>query len=316
MRNLETRNFNLGSRDMELGLKNALVERGLAYETVDSYQSHISQFVTHLKSEGVKDLRSIKIDHVKGFADTLHEKIDAGALSHSSAATVLSAINSAMSTARQDNQVKVTPKEAGLPGRNGIATVDSSIPTSKHQYACSIVSERLSAQLDMQRALGLRFKESSLINARGALSMAERTNSVTISLGTKGGKNRTINSLSLRQIETLRTAANIQSRDRSMIPNGQSWAQYQNNAYQEIKNTGLKFHGERHTFANDKYEKLTGVKSPIRAGVTHGKSHIQYIAKEKGISYQAAKEFDINARLQISHELGHGRTSITNAYLG
>jgi hypothetical protein len=63
-------------------------------------------------------------------------------------------------------------------------------------------------------------------------------------------------------------------------------------------------HGLRHAYAQNRYEELTGWKSPAGGG-PHSKS----LTLEQ-------REFDRQARLTISRELGHERTAVTNAYLG
>ena len=58
-----------------------------------------------------------------------------------------------------------------------------------------------------------------------------------------------------------------------------------------------------------------GIKSLIEAHISHGKSHISYIANQLCIEKEKATELDREARLMISHELGHCRIAITNNYL-
>ncbi|MBE4219096.1 integrase, partial [Vibrio parahaemolyticus] len=76
-------------------------------------------------------------------------------------------------------------REAGLPTRTGIATQDHSATLNAHQNALQSVSERLGGQLDLQRELGLRLKESCLLDARQALNQALTQQSVHIKQGTK-----------------------------------------------------------------------------------------------------------------------------------
>ncbi|MBC7002732.1 integrase domain-containing protein [Photobacterium sp. BZF1] len=317
MRNLNTPNFNLGNRRMDLALKNALIELGQSYKSVATNHGHIKQFTSYLfKEHGIRQLAKIEHGHVAAYANVLVERYDQGEISASTAQNALSAINSAMSQARQDEVCRVTGKEAGLPGRTFVATKDKSVDDDKHMAIKAKVSERLASQLDLQRTLGLRFKESCLINANNILKQAKSHGTVRIIDGTKGGRPREVPITSPNQMEALKVAAQIQGEDKSMIPPSMTFKDYREAANNEIRGKMAGFHGERHTYANDRYEKLSGLPSPVRAGIEHGKAHHQYISQQLSISISEAKALDHAVRLQISNELGHGRIDVTNSYLG
>ena len=160
-------------------------------------------------------------------------------------------------------------------------------------------------------------KESCLINARSVLNQAEKSGVIQITAGTKGGRPREVRITSEKQINALRDAAILQQKDRSMVPAEQSLKSYINSCYKQLEVTVMSgFHGERHHYANSRYEQITGVKSPVEAGVKHGSSHINYIAEKRNITTEKAKSLDQNARSRIAEELGHSRISITNSYLG
>lgn len=318
MRNLDARNFNLGNRNMVLALKNSLIEAEYGKGTIASYTSHCRKFVAFLQTEhGIKTLNQIERSHVQSFAEHLNERHENGTLSTASPSSILSGVNSAMGIARQDEKCHVDPvREAGLPSRTHIAIVDRSASQADHDDSKSAISTRLAAQLDLQREIGLRFKESCLIDAGKTLRDAETTGKIKICTGTKGGRNRFVPITSRSQIDALREAANIQGTEKSLVPENQSWAQYQNQSYREITQTKIDgFHSERHHYANSRYESITGVKSPVQSGVEH-KKHIEHIAKELGITRQKAAQVDREARITVSRELGHSRVSITNNYLG
>jgi len=63
-------------------------------------------------------------------------------------------------------------------------------------------------------------------------------------------------------------------------------------------------HGLRHAYAQQRYEELTGWKSPI-AGGPSSKS----LTREQ-------RDQDHQARLVISREMGHEREQVTAIYLG
>jgi len=65
-----------------------------------------------------------------------------------------------------------------------------------------------------------------------------------------------------------------------------------------------KLHGLRHGYAQRRYKQLTGWNCSARGGPVS-----KTLRPEQ-------RELDQEVRLTISHELGHGRESITAVYLG
>ena len=312
-----SRNFGLQSRDMASAGRNALKEGMQSHSSIATMTDRFNQFAAYMKADhGISDMRLIERDHVMQYGERLLERFESNAISAATAQNYLSAVNRVMEIARGDRAVHVAPvKEAGLPERSGIATHSKAVSPEQHATVVDTVSDRLGSQIELQRELGLRFEESCKINAERALEQAERTGYVTITDGTKGGLSREVPITHDVQIRALQTAAAIQNGERSMIPHYQSYAAYRGECYRETPQ-GYSFHGERHAYAHDRYEQLTGVACPVAAGIEHGAAHYQYIANECGVSLPEAKAIDQVAREQISNELGHGRIDITNAYLG
>lgn len=310
-RKMHVRNFGLKNRDVAYALSNAYQLSANSFKSNATAQSAFNAFKSHLKENGINDLRNVTKEHVISFAQSLENK------SASTLHNYVSFVNTAMANARLDKQCYIDLKNElpHLESRTAIATTDKSISEEQHANTLESLSERLSCQITLQRELGLRFKESCLIDAHSALKQALKSNSVTISLGTKGGRERTLPITHSSQISALKQAALIQGHDHSLIPHHQSFKTYQTEAYNHIKHTGINFHGERHTYANKRYEALTHVKSPIQANVPHSE-RFQYIAKQLNVSLTKAKEIDHQARLQVAKELGHGRVVVTNNYLG
>ena len=170
--------------------------------------------------------------------------------------------------------------------------------------------------MDLQRELGLRFEESAKLNARAAMTEVQKRGHVSVKDGTKGGKLRKLPINNERQIDALRHAAEIQGRDYSMIPAGQSYADFQREAYRAAAAAGIRFHGERHRFAQARYEQLLGAPCPLTAGIAHGQAHYAFLAERLGCNLEMARERDRGARVQVAEELGHKRVEISNAYLG
>lgn len=316
-RNLNVRNFGLRSRDVGRALISAYRLKGNGKATNATVKTALIAFKVYLKNEfNINDLRKVNRSHVLAFASNLNDKFERGEISASTAQNYLSPVNVALENARLDQSCKVDGvRSAGLPSRSGIADRYKGVTLEQHERAKSLVSERLSVQLDLQRELGLRLKESCLINAKATLEQALLEGKVDIIYGTKGGRLRTLNIESHSQIETLQRAAILQGKNYSLIPEKQTWSQYQAQVYRDISNTGINFHAERHHFANDLYEKIVGCESPVKARISHTQRHI-YMADKLAVSLLKAKQIDIEARLYIAKALGHSRVSISNNYLG
>lgn len=317
-RKLEHRNFGLGSRYLANAGMNALKEAQYSFKTVATNTSHFRQFANFVRSEhGIKDLKQIEKSHVIAFAEQLKDRLNKNEISASTAQNRLSAVNVVLSIARQDTLCHVNPvRDAGLAKRTFVATESKSIPAFLHDQTKVQVPERLAVQLDLQRELGLRFKESVLLNAQQSLKQA-RNGIIRIENGTKGGRIREIPITNARQLAVLQSAAALQGNHYSLVPETKSLREYTQDCYRSLQQTSLKgFHGERHTYANQRYEKLVGVKSPVEARIRHGLPHIKHIASQLGIEKESALKLDIEARMTISNELGHSRIAITNNYLG
>ena len=91
----------------------------------------------------------------------------------------------------------------------------------------------------------------------------------------------------------------------SLIPSNRNYRQQLRIYEGHTLRAGLsKMHGLRHAYAQQRYEELTGWKSPA-AGGPSSKS----LTREQ-------EDQNHQARLIISHELGHEREQITAVYLG
>ncbi|WP_318419700.1 integrase domain-containing protein [Photobacterium leiognathi] len=327
--NPNARNYGLRSRNITVAAKNALKEKFSAkangFKTVQDNTNRFSQFASFVKSNyGVNDMRNITAQHVQAYGEQLCDRIDSGSLSVKSAHDYLSAVNSVMAQARGDHGVRVTASEAGIPNRTGITVVDKAISEHQHKHVITNVDDRLAAQLEIQRELGLRFEEAAKFDAKSALDEANKTQQVTISDGTKGGRDRCVPITQQSQIDAIKGAADIQQSDRSMIPSNMSYAEYQQQSYRELsQHQNYHSHGERHAFAQHVYQnewaKQSGVpdiKPPVVAGIDHGCRHHQYLAEKTQMTPNEAKAIDQEVRSIVAEQLGHSRIDITNYYLG
>ena len=321
MRNFGSKNFGLRSRDMGRAGKNAQKERGNSFGTVNTNSDRFDQFLKFLdeKQPDIKDLRDIEREHVLEYGEHLKDQIFDGNMSPAYGQNLLSAVNTTLDQARQDKECHVDAvHDAGLPERSGITEQDHCVSKELHEETKDKVSDRLGALMDLQREFGLRFKESSLLDAKKCLEDIEKYDRINIDRGTKGGQSRELELHNKEsQLEALQNAAKLQGDHDSMIPTDLTYEQFKNDCYNELKETDMNgFHGERHLYANDRYEQETGYPAPCRTDFKHGRDHLEHMAKDLGIPYKEAKELDHKARMEISEELGHHRLSVTNYYLG
>jgi hypothetical protein len=80
--------------------------------------------------------------------------------------------------------------DCGIGRRTGIATASRAVGEVEHREALERLPERLGAILELERYLGLRFKESALLDASTALKTAFSEKRVRVVDGTKGGRHR------------------------------------------------------------------------------------------------------------------------------
>lgn len=316
--NPHARNFGLRSRDMSRAGYHALKEGMQSHASIATMANRWSQFVQYAQKElGIRDMRQIEKGHLQQYAAQLREQFDQGELKAATTQNYLSAVNRVMEIARGDKTVRLDPvREAGLPHRSGICTASRAVSPEAHHVAQGLVSERVGVLLDLQRAFGLRFEESAKLDAARALAQAERSGAVRILDGTKGGRLRIVPIIRPEaQLAALRAAASVQDKHWSMIPAAQTYAAFRGAAYREITSTSIHFHGERHSYAQERYQVLIGAPCPVVAGVSH-RAHHHYLSQALQISTVEARERDHAARLQIAQEMGHGRIDVTNSYLG
>ena len=316
-----SRNFNQGSRDMgragQMCLNSAAGVGAVSFSTAATQGERWGQFSTFARDElGVKYMEKVTPEAVVAYGEKLQERVEAGEMSAATAQNYISAVNSVMTLATDGKWESVSPtRDCGIDQRSGIATENRAIGEELHAELKAGVGERLGAMLDLQRSLGLRFEESSKLDAGRALSEAQKTGHVSISAGTKGGLERTVPA-SPEAISALERAAAIQGKDRSMIPSSDSYRDFQQAAYRELREAGGSgFHCERHAFAQGRYEALTGAPAPVVEGWGR-EERFERLADALGVSTDEAKAIDQDARQQVAQELGHGRVEVTNAYLG
>lgn len=308
-----SRNFGLGSRDMgtagQYALNNSARDGAVSFSTAATNGDRWESFAAWAKEEGVKKMENVTPELVKEYGHELAEKVKNGEMSASTAQNYVSAVNSVMNIATNNEWKSVSPtKDCGIDQRSHVRE-DAPGALDRTAYSRALdavraeVGERAAAVVELARELGLRSKEASLINARAALAEAQQRGAATIDAGTKGGREREVPITSPAQVQALERAATAQGSDRSMVPAGESWASWREGDLRSARelvqeHTGGGLHDLRAAYACERYEALTGHAAPCAGGeITN-------------------RDRDAAARLAVAEELGHGRAEVTAEYVG
>lgn len=156
----------------------------------------------------------------------------------------------------------------------------------------------------LQQEFGLRREEAIKFQPNFA---DRKTDIVLKGSWCKGGRERTVPITTPEQRKLLDEIHQFcrENNTKSLIPVHKNYEQQMRTyEYQTAKVGELKNHGLRHTYAQKRYEALSGLVSPKNGGKTARK----FSEREKQAS--------LEARLQVSQELGHNREEITAVYLG
>lgn len=155
--------------------------------------------------------------------------------------------------------------------------------------------------LELQRHFGLRREESLKIRP----FLADQGHKLVL-LGAwcKGNRGREIQIRTDAQRQWLDEAKKLAWRaDRSLIPESKSYIQHRYVYDKQLQKAGIRSHGLRHAYAQQRYKELTGWEAPIVGGPT-----------QKDFDYEQ-RHADLLARMILTEELGHSRIQITKNYL-
>jgi hypothetical protein len=258
----------------------------------------------------IRDARLIDKEVVQDYGKSLRDKVDDG-MSPAYAQNLLSSVNVVMQAMRSDRQIRVAPVEfVGQRSRTRTdppAGIDQNVVGQCADQLRQNGHERVAATVEVARALGLRLKEASLLNARVALGQVKKHGAVNITAGTKGGRGHRVDRwvpVSGAAVGCLVRAAKAQGRGRNLIPANLTWKQWYahvHHVWASVRDDyGLKkIHDLRAAYACDRYKQLTGSAAPVIAG---------RLCVSRGT--------DRAARQTIAQELGHARIEVVATYIG
>ncbi len=306
------RNFGYG-KQMEWAGRQALRDRygNGHYGTVAGHAERWRQFVAWCRDDrNIRDARAVDADIVQAYGSSLGDKVATG-MSPAYAQNLLSSVNVVLQAMRGDRQVRVAP--ADFVGQRSRTRTDPPAGLDQkavHQCANQLRQnghERIAAMVEVARALGLRLREASMLNARAALGQAMKHGAVNITAGTKGGRGHRVDRwvpVSGAAIACLVRAAKAQGQARNLISPDLSWRQWNSKVHHVWASVrddyGLKkIHDLRAAYACERYQQLTGSAAPVVAG-----------------RLCADRSTDRAARQTIAQELGHARIEVVATYIG
>jgi len=204
-------NYNLQTRDLTKAghfcVKDQARSGYIAYSSARTYSERWDQFAFYAKSQGIKKLEHITPDVVKGYAQELASKIEKNQIQASTAQHYIGVINRVMHQATTGDWRSVRAvTDCGLPSRSRVRTQPpDGMDKDKVKQAVNDIDKNLgsrAAQIpQLQRELGLRAKEASLIDAHIAAKEANEKGKVLITEGTKNGRDRTVPITKQSQLE-------------------------------------------------------------------------------------------------------------------
>lgn len=161
--------------------------------------------------------------------------------------------------------------------------------------------ERVRLALKLEAAFGLRREEALKLRP----VVADKGDRIALKASwCKGGRYREIPITHDKQralLDEVRAAVG----DGSLIGQGRNYFQAVKAYENQLLKAGISnAHGYRHAYAQWRYKQITGWSCPAAGGQT----------VDRMTPPQAAR--DRAARMEISHELGHGRLDVTDTYLG
>jgi hypothetical protein len=188
----------------------------------------------------------------------------------------------------------------GIGKREHVAKESKALKLDEKQLS-EISDPYMRLSIRLQAAFGLRREESIKFSPSYAL----QGDHIKLKPSwTKGGRARTVpirNNEQRKLLEEVKAFA----KGGALIPPTLNYVEHLHRYERQLRNAGMKkLHGLRHAYAQRRYEEMTGWKAPVAGGPT---------SKQLNPEQRA---LDFEARVMISHELGHARAEISAVYVG
>jgi hypothetical protein len=200
-------------------------------------------------------------------------------------------------------------KPAVLASDNAHYGVEHRVFVSSQSKARQLPEEQLALVSDQHARMSLRVQAAFGLRREEAIkfqpSFADQGDHLRLRASwCKGGRPREIPIRTPEQRELLNECHELAGSG-SLIPPERTYVQQRRVYERHAARAGLSgLHGLRHAYAQARYQELTGFAPPACRGPS-----------SRQLS-PAQRQRDHQARLQVSHELGHEREQITATYLG
>jgi len=270
-----------------------------SYATQADRERLLDQIASQLEEMGFRqmDAHSLKPKHVEKLVQRwLAEELAPGTIKNR-----MSALRWWAEKVGKENVVARTNTAYGIPDRTYVTNESKAKALDVNQLA-EIRDVYVRISLRLQAAFGLRREES----IKMVLAWADRGDRLVLKASwCKGGREREVPIETLEQRQLV-DEANVLAHGASLVaPGYATYRDYLRHFRYECERVGIHgVHGHRHFYAQVRYQELTGWACPARGGPTSRR-----LTKEQ-------KQHDREVRLQLSHEMGHGREQITAVYLG
>lgn len=319
-RNSRSKNFGFGNNPV-YAAKMALRKHygGGHYATTTAHVERFRLFCEWLFDRHcVRDVKHVTVEVLFEYALYLRGLVDEGRIMIATAVNRVSTVNVVLQVMRQDQKVRIAKVAEILAGNRSY--IRRSIPDGMNyldvrELHLQLISEgfaRAAAIVLLARATGMRLRECILADLPRLCREADKIGSINIQDGCKGGRSGAFAprwiSVTDDIINALIYASEVSpAGSKNLLSPGESYIQFlrreMNLSRSIFKAHGVKGpHELRAAFACSRYQELVGAPAPV------------FSSPEMGSSIEG--DVVRGAREAISRELGHGRTEITNAYLG
>ena len=269
-----------------------------SYSTQNKRSHHLMQIADQLHTLGFQGMNasSLKPKHVDALVKLWQEQ----ELSTGTIKNRMAVLRWWAQKVDKQNVVARSNDHYGIPDRQFVTNTSKAKALSAADLE-KIPDPYVRLSLELQQAFGLRREEAIKFRP----GFADRGDHILLKASwTKGGKERSVPIRNNAQRELL-DRIRRQVGNGSLIPADRSYVQ-QLRIYERLTaNAGLsRMHGLRHAYAQQRYQELTGWLPPAAGGPTS-----RQLSPEQRL-------LDQQARLTISHQLGHSRIQIVSVYLG
>jgi len=270
-----------------------------SYATQADREHILDLIADQLHEMGVTKLRAqgFKPKHVQMLVDRwLAEELSPGTVKNR-----MSALRWLAEKIGKQNIVERSNAAYGIPDRVYVSNVSKAKELDKDQLD-ELRCPYTAMSLRLEEGFGMR-RESSIKIVPGQADQGDCL--VLKDSWNKGGREIRIPIRTPEQRALLEEAKALAKGKSLVAPGYKTYRAYLTHFRYECERVGINgVHGYRHRYAQGRYRELTGWECPARGGPTS-----KQLTKEQ-------KGRDREVRLQISHEMGHGRAQIVSVYCG